>query len=498
MFRPLVSALALAVALAASPARAQAPLAARKGLDKVSHIVVLVLENRSFDNLFGEFPGAEGIEAALKANAFLQKDRNGALYNALPAPVGEGAFDVSDNPKEVRATPWPALPNAPFALDKAFPKFDHATTHTRDLVHRFYTNRAQIHGGANDRFAALSDAGGLAMGYYSKAVMERSHLWRLAKENTLADRFFMGAFGGSFLNHVYLICGCAPTYPNPPASYRSKLDAEGAPLPLAGTPGYLEDWRVTTAEDGDLAINTIQSVYLNNGHQDALLPPQTQPTIGDRLSDKGVSWAWYSDGFDLASHPARTANETKYLQGGLRFQWHHQPFAMFKRFDPASPAAFADRLMHLRDGGRLDEDIAAGRLPAVTFYKPAGPINQHPGYANLDGADRRVAEVAAALDASAMRDSYVLIVAYDENGGLWDHVAPPMGAKAGDRADFLGPGSRIPALIVSPFARKGGVDHTEYDTGSILKLITERHRLEPLPGKRLQAVNSLGKALRLE
>lgn len=490
-----VSALALAAALgAAGPASAQTP----KGLDKVSHIVVLFLENRSFDNLFGEFPGADGIEAALKADAYRQKDRSGATYNALPAPIGTGAFDVSDNAKDVRATPWPVLPNAPFAIDKAFPKLNHATDHTRDLVHRFYTNRAQIHGGANDRFAALSDAGGLTMGYYSKDLMQRSHLWRLAQENTLADRFFMGAFGGSFLNHIYLVCACGPTFPGAPDKERSKLDAEGAPLPVPNKPGFLEDGRVTASADGDIAINTIQSVYLNNGHQSALLPPQTQPTIGDRLSDKGVNWAWYSDGFDLAAHPTRSERETRYLNGHVRFQWHHQPFAAWKRFDPASPGGFADRLAHLREGATLDADIASGRLPPVTFYKPSGQINQHPGYADLDAGDRRVAEVAAALDASPMKGSYVLVVTYDENGGLWDHAAPPMGAAAGARADFLGPGSRIPAIVVSPFARKGGVDHTEYDTGSILKMVTERFALEPLPSKRVQAVNSLAKALRLE
>lgn len=489
-----VSALVFVALGAGAPALAQTP----KGLDKVSHIVVLFLENRSFDNLFGEFPGANGIEAALKSNAFQQKDRNGALYNALPAPIGEGVFDVSDNAKAARQTSWPTLPNAPFAIDKAFPTLDHATTHTRDLVHRFYTNRAQIHGGLNDRFAAFSDAGGLSMGYYSKEVMQRSHLWRLARENTLADNFFMGAFGGSFLNHIYLVCACGPSFTDPHPHLRSKLDANGDPLPLASKPGFLEDWRVTAAADGDVAINTIQSVHLNNGKQEALLPSQTQPTIGDRLTDKGVNWAWYSDGFDLAASPDRTEKQTRYLNGHVRFQWHHQPFAAWTRFDPSSPTGFYERLIHLRDGARLDADIAAGRLPPVTFYKPSGAFNQHPGYADLDAGDRRVAEVAAALDASPMNGSYVLVVTYDENGGFWDHAAPPMGAKAGDRADFLGPGTRIPAIIVSPFSRKGGVDHTEYDTGSILKMITERHGLEPLPSKRAQAVNSLAKALKLD
>ncbi len=64
----------------------------------------------------------------------------------------------------------------------------------------------------------------------------------------------------------------------------------------------------------------------------------------------------------------------------------------------------------------------------------------------------------------------VVVVTYDENGGFWDHVAPPKG-------DRFGPGSRIPVLIISPWAKKGFVDHTQYDTTSILRFITKRFNL---------------------
>jgi phospholipase C len=85
----------------------------------------------------------------------------------------------------------------------------------------------------------------------------------------------------------------------------------------------------------------------------------------------------------------------------------------------------------------------------------------------------------------------VVIVTYDENGGYWDHVPPPAGEGWGDR---WGPATRIPTLIVSPFAKRGFVDHTAYDTTSILKLITERFGLEPLPGVR-QKMGDLTNAL---
>ena len=69
----------------------------------------------------------------------------------------------------------------------------------------------------------------------------------------------------------------------------------------------------------------------------------------------------------------------------------------------------------------------------------------------------------------------LVLITYDENGGFWDHVAPP-------KADRWGPGSRIPAIIVSPFAKKGFVDHTLYDTTSILRFITKRFDLPVLAG----------------
>jgi phospholipase C len=78
----------------------------------------------------------------------------------------------------------------------------------------------------------------------------------------------------------------------------------------------------------------------------------------------------------------------------------------------------------------------------------------------------------------------LVIVTYDENGGFWDHVPPPTGPGSGDR---WGPGTRIPALIISPFAKKGFVDKTSYDTTSIIKFVTRRFDLEPLPGVRANA-----------
>ncbi|WP_280954765.1 alkaline phosphatase family protein [Paludibacterium denitrificans] len=130
-------------------------------------------------------------------------------------------------------TSYPAaLPNQPFRLDDAAIGKP-LNSATRDLVHRFYQNREQINGGKNDRFAALSDAGGLAMGYYDGSSLP---MWQLAVQYTLADHFFMGAFGGSFLNHMWLVCACTPEFQSAPDSMRAKVDAQGRLLRKADSP----------------------------------------------------------------------------------------------------------------------------------------------------------------------------------------------------------------------------------------------------------------------
>src|SRR3990167_8750613 len=115
------------------------------------------------------------------------------------------------------------MPNGPFRID-APPVNRPPTTIVPSPVHNFFHNREQINGGKNNLFAAMSNAGGWTMGYYDGSQFK---MWQWAKDYTLADNFFMGAFGGSYLNHQYLICACAPRHASAPASMRARLDVHG-------------------------------------------------------------------------------------------------------------------------------------------------------------------------------------------------------------------------------------------------------------------------------
>lgn len=440
MQRPFstVTALALGLAVALpSPSRAQPAGDAPKGLDRIQHIIVVYLENHSFDNLFGTFPGANGLAKA--GDAARQVDLDGKPFAKLPPVIDTGKKPPEPDPR------FPAnLPNRPFLIDK-YVKQDQKVP---DLVHRYYQEIGQIDGGKMDKFAAISDARGLVMGHHDGS---KTRLWNYAREFTLADNFFHAAFGGSFLNHFWTICACTPRYDNAPADITATVGPDGT---------MIKDGQVTP--DG-YAINTIFTVYQPHPasitDQSRLLPAQTMPTIGDRLSAKNVSWAWYSGGWDaaLAGHPDAS------------FQYHHQPFAYFTNFADGTEA----KRQHLRDETDFLAAIESGDLPAVVFYKPLGRDNEHPGYTDVTSGDRHITAIIDKIRRSKLWASSAIVVTYDEHGGYWDHVAPP-------KADRWGPGIRVPTVIISPFAKRHYIDHTSYDTTSILRLIEERFAVAPL------------------
>lgn len=429
---------------------------------RVNHIIVLYQENWSFDGLYGKFPGADGLaDAGATAR---QIDKAGVPYKTLPRPIG---FVVKANGKIDGRFP-DDLPNGPFDISR----FVRPEDRTGDLIHRFYHEQLQIDGGRMDRFVAWTDAAGLTMSYYDVTSLPEG---RLAKEFTLCDHFFHAAFGGSFLNHMWLIAAASPPFPHAPKSMISNPD-----------PKHLNDAEVTP--DG-YAVNTVYSVNLPHKHDadghdlfarhpEKLLRNLAMPTIGDRLSAQNISWAWYSGGWNRAMAGDRDPEFNKL------FQFHHQPFAYFANYADGTAA----KKEHLKDEKDFLAAVADDALPNVVFVKPLGNEDEHPGYATLARGQNHVGRLVDAIRKSKYWNDSVVIITYDENGGRWDHVAPP-------KKDRWGPGSRVPTIVISPFARRGFVDHTEYDTTSILRLIEERWNLEPLSDRDRNAgdlLNALG------
>ena len=496
---------------------------------KIQYVVVLFTENRSFDSVYGSFPGANGLAQA-KANQVHQTDNLGRPLACLPQPFlsdttipdprfppaavkdrfGQGISELVAAPPNERS-----LANGYFDADR----FAGLDAVSGDMAHRFYTEQYQINrvkdpknagGSPMSKFVAWSDNPGLVMGVYDVQNLGEA---RIAKEFVLCDNVFHSAFGGSFLNHFWLVSARSPVWQHFSASAdssrvkRTVFDPNGYPTASNET---LLDWPLTNdpkleafthsntaialGPDDYWAVNTLQPSHgPSDSDVGSRLPMQEFDTIGDRLTAGGVTWAWFSGGWDDAK--AGRAD-------GL-FQYHHQPFAYFKRYALAkAPVETGPQTVGVPGVDSLasarflkdEKDFVAaldnGTLPQVSFVKPLGESSGHPGQSSVLSEQEWVSEMIHRIRKSPYWDRVVVFVIPDENGGLWDHVPPPT-------IDTWGPGTRVPMVIVSPYAKRRYMDHTQYETVSILKFIELRWSL-PALNQRDEAANAPLNAFSLE
>jgi len=440
-----------------APKPAQENVAAPSDLKKIEHVIVIYQENWSFDGLYGKFPGANGLMNA--QSAVQQVDKSDVPLKVLPQVTD--SFPPAPDTRFPPANGAAALSVEPYDLTK----YVAADQRSGDLIHRFYHEQLQIDHGKMDKFVTWSDNGGLVMSYLDASELPEGIL---ARKYVLCDNFFHSGFGGSFFNHQYFVAAAPPRWQNPPAKLISDPD-----------PAHLNDnivIRDTPDSNDGFAVNTVYSVnmpYPNDiTDKSQLLPSLTNPTIGDRLSDNGVSWKWYAGGWNDA---IRVDDDGRNHADKL-FQFHHQPFVYYERYKEGS----AERKEHLQDETDFLKDLSTDKLPAVSFIKPLGNNNEHPGYAAVLQGQQHVAELVDAVVKSSIWNNSVIIITYDENGGRWDHVAPPV-------IDRFGPGTRVPTIIISPFAKTNFVDHTQYETLSILSFLELRFGLKPLTDRDAKA-----------
>ncbi len=310
--RLLVSLITLA-ALVAFPVPGSAGGSAP--LSKIQHIVVIYEENHSFDDLYGGWEGVNGLGNADAAHT-TQVGQGGAPYTCLL----QGDVNLTSPPltatctDSTTATTFTShFANAPFQIDTYIPasattcpdaahafSFPNGVANgsgqpggcTRDLVHRFYQEQYQLNGGNQNRYVTGSDAAGLSMGYYdTHALPVYAYLHGAGHPRyAILDDLFQAAFGGSFLNHQWLIAAGTPTYPGAAETLHSILDANGMPVlrspPSSQSSVALYTSPATTVRDaaltsacpaplrlacGDYAVNTMQQPGL------PVLPEQGVP-----------------------------------------------------------------------------------------------------------------------------------------------------------------------------------------------------------------------------
>ena len=317
-----------------------------------------------------------------------QLDHDGRPLPHLPPAYEHGKPDPH-NPAVA------GLPNGPFRID--LPPINRRMDEVLPSPwHLYYQNREQINGGRNNMFVAMANVGGWVMGYFDGSKMK---MWKWAREYTLADHFFMGAFGGSYLNHQWLVCACTPMDPNAPAgrarAARRRRQAEEeaglADIGDAGAGGGVRRARLARR--------------LSRQHLAAALPAERHPARAERQPRARRFDALSRAAVPREDHRRHAVGEGRCPGPGTRaagtprsptagsapgekrtviyrrdkgspiFQPHHQPFNYYARFAPGT--ADRARAPEGRDGP-ASQAIDKGTLPQVAFFKPAGPLHRAP------------------------------------------------------------------------------------------------------------------------
>jgi phospholipase C len=324
----------------------------------------------------------------------------------------------------------------------------------KDLQHDHAAFESEYDGGKMDGFDTITfgTAGStVPAGTYPYAYVVRRETqtyWDLAREYTLADRMFSTATTDSFVAHQQLIAGT--TRLNATSSLTDT--PSGFPWGCDASPG------TTTT-----IIKTNGIVYKNAGP----FPCLTQyRTMADVLDAANVSWKYYVYGFPT-------------VPGGDFSGW------VWNAFDAIEDVRHgADWKAHVSEPNtNLFTDIRRGGLPEVAWVIPTLADSDHPA-SGCNGGPAWVASVVDAIGKSRYWKSTAIVVLWDDWGGFYDNVAPP-------QIDYTSLGFRVPAIVVSPYAKHGYVSHTEYDFGSILKFIEQNFGTGSL-GTSDAAANSIG------
>ncbi|GJI96166.1 acid phosphatase [Duganella caerulea] len=532
MARPL---LALVCGALMSSAAAAASGAAST---PIQHVIVLVGENRTFDNLYGVYqprkgqtvanllskkivnkdgtPGPRFADAAqklgLSTGAYTPTPDFNGVYGTLPQPWAGGAFGQRQDVPDAR---FPSnLPNGPFQITH------HVGygAHTGDPTHRFFQMWQQVDGGKNDMFVWVADQtgpgpsnpaplapgktgqGAVAMGFYNMARGDAPLFKKLADQYALADNYHQPVMGGTTVNYFALatadvgyyteagqaVVPTARQIENPDAQpgtnnwytedgYRGGTYvncSDPAQPGVAGIRQLLSQLPYPAFNDGNCApghyymVNNLDPAFspmgdpLPLGPDKFLLPPQTMPHIGDAMTAGGVSWKWYSGG----------RNDGKKVDKEYCGMCDTPTF-----FSSTMNGPDKDKLVDLMQFYVDVKDAAT--FPSVAVIAPYDSISGHPGYAMETSFDELVAGVLERVQANpALWKNTVVLVTFDEGGGYYDSGYV-------QAIDFFGDGTRIPLLAISPWAKKGVVDHTYYDHASIAKFIERNWSLPPLSAR---------------
>jgi phospholipase C len=430
--------------------RAAAPLLDYAGIHKIKHIIVIDQENRSFDNYFGTYPGADGIPG------------------------------LAGHPGSVPCLPDPAT-------SKCVKPYHTTANENFGAAHTAQAALGDIDGGKMDGFEKVRQSSGTrGTGDFpcsDKTILGRCqgsllddvppdpgysepddvmsyhddrdipNYWTYARDFVLQDHMFSSVDSYSLPSHLFLVSGWSASCSRPfdPASCTPYLGNESGEAGLTGT----------AAEGVTIAAPEIQG---QEAGWPALSFGWTDLTY--LLHEAGVSWRYYNDqgaapdcedGGAVCEEPVDTNN----VQGF----WDPLPW-----FDDVHQDNQTSDIVPVHD---LLGDAASGNLPSVAWVAPNQHDSEHAPALISDG-ESYVTNLVNAIEKSPEWDSTAIFITWDDWGGFYDHVAPP-------KVDGSGYGIRVPGLLISPYARRSYVDHQVLSTDAYLKFIED----DFLGGRRL-------------
>jgi phospholipase C len=425
---------------------------AQSATTPIKHVVIVIQENRSFDNLFATFPGADGTKTGKAA----------AMSPTLAYACKQAGMPAITQPTSV--------PLTRVSLEgKGFPGSFGADEDLDHIHVGFETERDHGKMDGFDLVGSDADGSGPPSCTYPYQYVDPSEIapyWDIAKQYVLADHTFQTQGSGSFTGHQDLIAG------------GTQISADEA---LIDNPTYFP-W-------GCDANKTVRTAIIKRGGKvyryAGPFPCLTYSTLRDLLDAKHVSWKFYA---------MPVSKETGCDHGDTAGIWSAFDAIKAVRYSPQW------RKNVTRNSTVLFTDISKKQLPAVSWITPDGANSDHPSeYAHarcatpgptappVDTGPSWVAQIVNAVGESAYWKSTAIVVLWDDWGGFYDHVAPP--PPEGWQG---GPGFRVPMLIVSAYA-KPHVDHTVYEFGSILRFVENTWSLGSL-GKNDAHSTSIGNA----
>ena len=523
----------------------------------IQHVIIVVGENRTFDNLYATYqprvgqrienllqkgivnadgtPGPHHGESVQRIGRGEDKykavTRSQGKYAVRPRPYTTYAIGLPQGVPDVR---FPAdLPNGPFQISRYVPY----ASYTGDPVHRFFQMWQEIDGGKHDKFVWVAETigtgsngkapppggfnpkeGAISMGFFNmnpyidaEGVAQPGDapvFKSLADTYAISDNYHQAVMGGTGANFQAVVAADAAFFTNPDGSagvpyenqienpnawkgtdnyYRQDGYSGGSYVNCAdprqpGVKGVLDAMRAagntrTNCEDGHYYLVNNYNMYWNQdgstntlGSDKFVLPPQGNPTIADVLTKNGVSWKYYAA--DRAADVARFPDSVDGIP--LPFHSYCGICDPLTAYTSIMTTPEKDKLVGY---GQFLDDLAARSLPEVSFVRPFEALAAHPADSTTDLYELFLADLVEKVQAQPeIWKSTAIFITTDEGGGYYDsgYIQP---------VDFFGDGTRIPFIAVSPYAKKGFVDHVYHDHASLAKFIEANWRLPAISAR---------------